>query len=160
MLNIYRNTNEWPSFVPFALFDLPESGRTSGNLRQDLERVFGSYGQSLNGPLAQSSESAQLRDAGSDLIVTIDLPGVSKKDVDLTISGDNIFIRATRTLSPPEGYTAHRRERSSFKFEQAFQLPVAVESKASVANLQNGVLTVTLTKSPNAQPKQITVKAG
>ena len=160
MLNIYRNTNEWPSFVPFALFDLPESGRTFSSLRQDLDRVCGSYEQSLTGPFAQSSENAQLRDAGSDLIVTIDLPGVSKKDVELTISGDNIFIRATRTLSAPEGYTAHRRERSSFKFEQAFQLPVAVESKTAVANLRDGVLTVTLPKSPNAQPKQITVKAG
>ena len=160
MLNIYRNTNEWPSFVPFALFDLPTPGRSFSNLRQDLDRVFGTYEQSLNGPYAQTGENAQLRDSGSDLVVTIDLPGVSKKDVELTISGDNIFIRATRTLSPPEGYTAHRRERSSFKFEQAFQLPVAVESKTAVTNLQDGVLTVTLPKSPNAQPKQITVKAG
>ena len=157
MLNIYRNTNEWSSFVPFALFDLPAPGRSFSNLRQDLDRVFGTYEQSLNGPYAQT---AQLRDSGSDLVVTIDLPGVSKKDVELTISGDNIFIRATRTLSAPEGYTAHRRERSSFKFEQAFQLPVAVESKTAVANLRDGVLTVTLPKSPNAQPKQITVKAG
>ncbi len=160
MLNIYRNTNEWPSFVPFALFDLPAPGRSFSNLRQDLDRVFGTYEQSLSGPNAQTGENAQLCDSGSDLVVTIDLPGVSKKDVELTISGDNIFIRATRTLSPPEGYTAHRRERSSFKFEQAFQLPVAVESKTAVANLHDGVLTVTLPKSPNAQPKQITVKAG
>jgi HSP20 family protein len=160
MLNIYRNTNEWPGFVPFAQFDLPESRRTFSNLRQDLDRVFGNYEQSRNGPFGQPSENSQIRDAGSELIVTIDLPGVSKKDVELTISGDNVFIRATRTLSPPEGYTAHRRERSSFKFEQAFQLPVAVESKTALANLQDGVLTVTLPKSPNAQPKQITVKAG
>ena len=160
MLNIYRNTNEWPSFVPFALFDLPARGRTFSNLRQDLDRVFGTYEQSLNDPSVQAADYAQLRDSGNDLVVTVDLPGVSKKDVELTISGDSIFIRATRTLSPPEGYTAHRRERSSFRFEQAFQLPVAVESKTAVANLQDGVLTVTLPKSPITQPKQITVKAG
>jgi len=160
MLNIYRNTNEWPSFVPFALFDLPARGRTFSNLRQDLDRVFGTYEQSLNDPSVQAADYAQLRDSGTDLVVTVDLPGVSKKDVELTISGDSIFIRATRTLSPPEGYTAHRRERSSFRFEQAFQLPVAVESKTAVANLQDGVLTVTLPKSPITQPKQITVKAG
>ena len=160
MLNIYRNANEWPSFVPFALFDLPARERTFSNLRQDLDRVFGTYEQSLNEPSAQAADYAQLRDSGNDLVVTVDLPGVSKKDVELTISGNSIFIRATRTLSPPEGYTAHRRERSSFRFEQAFQLPVAVESKTAVANLQDGVLTVTLPKSPITQPKQITVKAG
>ena len=160
MLNIYRNPNEWPSFVPFTLFDLPARGRSFSSLRQDLDRVFGTYEQSLNDPTGQAADYAQLRDSGNDLVVTVDLPGVSKKDVELTISGDSIFIRATRTLSPPEGYTAHRRERSSFRFEQAFQLPVAVESKTAVANLQDGVLTVTLPKSPITQPKQITVKAG
>jgi HSP20 family protein len=160
MLNIYRNTNEWPTFVPFALFDSPEFGRNFSHLRQDLDRVFGRYERSLNSPFVQPNEIAELCDTGSDLVVTIDLPGVSKKDVELTISGDNVFIRATRTLTAKEGYTAHRRERSSFNFEHAFQLPVAVESKTTVAHLQDGVLTVTLPKSPNAQPKQITVKAG
>lgn len=160
MLNIYRNSDEWPSFVPVTLFDLPASGRRFSELRQDLDRVFGSYEQSLNEPHAQSSGIAQLRDVGNDLVVTVDLPGISKKDVELTISGNNIFIRAARTLSPPEGYTAHRRERRSFRFEQAFQLPVPVEAKTAVANLQDGLLTVTLPKSPSAQAKQITVKAG
>ena len=44
MLDIYRNPNECPSFVPFALFDLPARGRTFSQLRQDLDRVFGTYG--------------------------------------------------------------------------------------------------------------------
>jgi HSP20 family protein len=131
-----------------------------GHLRQDLERVFGTYEQSLNSPASQVEEDGHLRDSGNDLVVTVDLPGVSKKDVELTISGNSVFVRATRTLSPPEGYTAHRRERSSFRYEQAFQLPVAVESKTALANLQDGVLTVTLPKSPVAQPKQVTVTAG
>jgi len=160
MLNAYRNPNEWPSFVPFTLFDSPGRGRTFSNLRQDLDRVFGTYEQSLNNSSAQPADYAQVRDSGNDLVVTIDLPGVLKTDVELTISGDSMFIRATRTVTPPEGYTAHRRERSSFRYEQAFQLPVAIESKSTLANLQDGLLTVTLPKSPVAQPKQITVKAG
>lgn len=160
MLNAYRNPNEWPSFVPFTLFDLPARGRTVGNLRQDLDRALGTYEQALNNSSAQPAEYAQLRDSGNDLVVTVDLPGVLKEDVELTISGDSMFIRATRTISPPEGYTAHRRERGSFRYEQAFQLPVTVDSKGTLANLKDGLLTVTLPKSPVAQPKQITVKAG
>ena len=160
MLNVYRDANDWPNFVPFTLFDLPARARTFGHLRQDLDRVFGTYEQSLNSPTRQAEEYAQLHDTGNELAVTVDLPGVSKNDVELTISGDSIFIRAARTVSPPEGYTAHRRERSSFRFEQAIHLPVPVESKTASAKLQDGVLTVTLPKSPVAQPKQITVKTG
>lgn len=160
MLNIYRNVDEWPNFAPQALFEWPAPVPTIGQLRQDLDRVFGSYEQSVNGPLAQADENSQLHDMGADFVATIDLPGVSKQDVELSISGNNIFVRATRTLSPPTGYTAHRRERRSFKFEQAFQLPVAVESKTAAAILQDGVLKVKLPKSHDAQPKQIAVKAG
>lgn len=160
MLHKYRNANQWPTFAPFALFDYQTPGRTLGNLRQDLDRVFGSYERSLTDPFEHSAENAQLRDSGTELTITVDLPGISKKDVELSISGDNIFIRASRTLTPPNGYTAHRRERSSFEFEQAFKLPVPVETKNAAAKLQDGVLIVTLPKSPIAQPKQIAVKAG
>lgn len=156
MYNRYRATNDWPSF---ALLDYQSPGRTIGNLRRELERVFGSYESSVDGPAAQSTENAQLRDSGSDLIFSVDLPGVSKKDVDLSICGDNIFIRASRALSPPDGYTAHRRERCPFRFEHAFRLTVPVEIERASAMLEYGVLTVTLPKSPKAQPRQIAVKA-
>jgi HSP20 family protein len=160
MLYRHRNSNEWPTYAPFALFDYQTPERTFGNLRQDLERVFGSYERSLTAPIEHSAENAQLRDSGTDLTITVDLPGVSKKDVELSISGDNIFIRAARTLTPPNGYTAHRRERGSFEFEHAFKLPVPVETEKAEAKLQDGVLIVTLPKAPSAQPKQIVVKAG
>lgn len=160
MLNKYRNSNEWPAFTPFGLFDYQTPGRTLGNLRQDLDRVFGSYERSLTGPLVHAAENAQLQDSGDALTIVIDLPGISRNEVELSLSGENIFIRASRTVAPPEGYAAHRRERSSFQFEHAFKLPVAVEFNTAEAKLQYGILTVTLPKSPTAQPKQIAVKAG
>lgn len=156
MLNRYRAMNEWPTV---ALLDYEAPGRTIGTLRKELERVLGSCERSLNGPFAQFAENAQLRDSGSSLIVTVDLPGVSKQDVELSVSGDNVFIRASRTLSSPDGYTAHRRERSSFRFEHAIKLPVPVELEHADAKLEHGILTVTLPKSPAAQPRQIAVSA-
>lgn len=154
MQNWYRVMNEWPTV---ALLDYQATGRTIGSLRKELGRVLGSRERKLNGPFAQFAENAQLCDSGNDLIVTLALPGVAKTDVELSVSGENIFIRASRTVSPPEGYTAHRRERSSFRFEHAVRLPVPVEVEQADAKLEHGILTITLPKSPAAQPKHIAV---
>jgi HSP20 family protein len=78
----------------------------------------------------------------------------------LSVTGDSVFVRASRDVEVPEGYTPHRRERSSYRFEHAWKLPVPVDSQKADAQMRDGVLTVKLPKSPNAQPKQITVKAG
>jgi HSP20 family protein len=157
MLTQYRNSHDFPHF---SLFDWGSPGRTFGNLRQDLDRLFGVYERSIADPYVNNQENADLRDAGNEIVISVDLPGVSKKDVELSVSGDNVFVRASRTASAPDGYTAHRRERVSYKFEHAWRLPVPVDTQKAEAKLQDGVLTVTLPKSPNAQPKQIPVKAG
>ena len=67
MLNTYPNPNEWPNFVPFTLCDLPTRGRTIGSLRQDPDRVFGTYEQSLHDPSVHATDHAQVRDAGNGL---------------------------------------------------------------------------------------------
>ena len=46
------------------------------------------------------------------------------------------------------------------RFARSFTLPCRVDPERTVAVVQNGVLTVTLPKAAEAQPRQITVKAG
>ena len=156
MLARYRNSNDLPGFAPFSLLEWESPWRAFGSLRHDLNRLFGAYEQTLASPYAEE-RGAEVRDTGSELVITVDLPGVSKKNIDLSISGENVFIKATRPAAAPEGYTAHRRERSSYTFEHSFKLPAPVEATKAEAVLQDGVLTLTLPKSPNAQPRQIPV---
>jgi len=158
MLTRNRNSNDLPRFVPFSVLDWDTPWRAFGSLRQDLDRLFGAYERTLPSSFTNSGDSVELRDTGNAIEITVDLPGVSKKDVDLSVSGDSVFIKASRTATAPEGYTAHRRERGSYTFEQSFKLPIPVETQKAEAKLQDGVLTVTLPKSPNAQPKQIPVR--
>jgi len=160
MLTRYRNTNDVQRYVPFSLFDWETPWRAFGSLRQDLDRLFGAYERSIANPYTGNQETADLRDLGNEVVITVDLPGVSKKDIELSVSGDNVFVRASRAVQVPDGYTSHRRERASYNFEHAWKLPVPVEAHKAEATLKDGVLTVTLPKSPNAQPKQISVKAG
>lgn len=160
MLTRYRNTNESPRFARLSLFDWDNPWKAFGSLRQDLDKLFGVYERSIANPYFTSQDSAELRDTGNEIVISVDLPGVTEKDVELSVSGDNVYVKASRTAASPEGYTAHRRERASFTFEHAWRLPAPVDTQKAEAKLQDGVLTVTLPKSPNAQPKQIPVRAG
>ena len=160
MLTRYRNASESQLFAPLSLFDWDNPWKAFGSFRQDLDRLFGVYERSIINPYVKNQDNAEFRDTGNEIVISVDLPGVNKKDVELSVSGDSVYIKASRTAASPEGYAAHRRERASFTFEHAWRLPAPVDTQKAEAKLQDGVLTVTLPKSPNAQPKQIQVKAG
>lgn len=159
MLDRYRSFNDWPQLSPAGFLNWTSPWRTLDLLTQQLNRAWDEverYGESPTG----YSQAARLNDNGGELELKVELPGVSKDDVELSVTGDSVFIRASRKVDPPAGYTAHRRERSAYAFKHAWKLPAPVDSQKADAQLRDGVLTIKLPKSPNAQPKQISVKAG
>jgi len=158
MLARYRNFNEWPQLAPVSFFAWASPWRTLDAIAQELNRAWDGMDQDQGA--AGSTQMAQLNDKGDELELKVELPGVTKDNVELSVTGDNVFVSASREVEAPKGYTAHRRERASYKFEHAWRLPVPVESEKAVAELHDGILTVKLPKSANALPKQITVKAG
>jgi HSP20 family protein len=98
-------------------------------------------------------------DAGDKLVLEADLPGLGEKDVQLSIHQDVLTMSGERKVEPPQGWFAHRQERAPLKFSQSFTLPCKVDPEKSTAALKNGVLTITLAKAVEAQPRPITVKA-
>lgn len=100
-----------------------------------------------------------LFDAGANLVLKADVPGLSEKDVQVTLDNGGISITGERKVVAPEGYSAHRQERSHLKFSRTFQLPCKVNPEQTTASVKDGVLTVTLAKAAEAQPRQITVRA-
>ncbi len=100
-----------------------------------------------------------LYDAGSNLVLKADVPGLSEKDVHVTLNESGVSISGERKVSPPDGYSAHRQERTSFSFSRSLALPCKVNPEQTEASVKNGVLTVTLAKAPEAQPRQIAVQA-
>jgi HSP20 family protein len=100
-----------------------------------------------------------LYDGGSNLVLKADVPGLSEKDIHVTLNESGVAISGERKVTPPEGYSAHRQERSSFSFSRSLSLPCKVDPEQTQASVKNGVLTVTLAKTPEAQPRQIAVQA-
>jgi HSP20 family protein len=100
-----------------------------------------------------------LFDTGSALLLKADVPGLSEKDVELTINQDVLTLSGERKADAPEGYSVHRQERTPVRFSRSFTLPCRINPENASASIKDGVLTVTLAKAAEAQPRQISVKA-
>jgi HSP20 family protein len=86
-----------------------------------------------------------------------DLPGMTEKDVELSVHDGYLFIRGERKSEKKEGgYDS----RWFGRFEQRIALPASVDPDAAEAKLTNGVLTVTLPKKAEARPHRIALKGG
>ena len=99
-----------------------------------------------------------LADSGDEVLVTAEVPGLSEKDVNVSIEQDVLSIAGERRIQSPEGYSVHRQERDSFKFVRSVAMPCKVEGEKATAMVRNGVLTVALPKVPEAKPKRIEVR--
>jgi len=85
--------------------------------------------------------------------VTLDLPGIHKSDVKITIDGRRVDLEAQAAKpieAPKEGDRVVYTERSAVRYARSFTLPVEVDQAASEASLENGVLTLTLAKKQPA----------
>ena len=88
------------------------------------------------------------------------VPGIDPDDLELTVVGDTLTIRGSRSRSGEnDGETPHRRERESGKFARTIQLPFAVDGNRVQARFENGWLHIELPRSEKDLPRKITVKS-
>lgn len=126
-------------------------------LRRELDRALAGHADSGNE--RQFGARVTLEDNGAAFVVHAELPGLAQKDLDLQVTATTVTLRGERKAEAPQGYTAHRSERSGYRFARSFEVPSKIDPEKVEATLVNGVLTVTLPKAAESQPKQITVKA-
>ena len=91
--------------------------------------------------------------------VKVELPGVSKDDVKITMQ-DNILTIHGEKKQEKESKSSnyHRVERSYGSFQRSFTLPTSVKHDTIEASYKDGILTIALPKAEEAKPKQIEVK--
>ncbi len=101
---------------------------------------------------------ADVKETEDAIVVTMDLPGVEKQDVDISISDDELRVVAEKkaeTEVSEKDY--HKRERTYKRFERMVKLPVAVKMEEAKARLENGVLEITLPKEVVTARKRISI---
>lgn len=102
---------------------------------------------------------ADIRDTNEALIVTMDVPGVDKQDIDITITDDELSVAAERkTETEVAEKDFHKRERTYKKFERMVKLPVSVKIEEAKAKLADGVLEITLPKEVVVSRKRINIE--
>lgn len=124
-------------------------------LNSALDRLFDDTVANVLGSRMHTDAARTARAPALDLnetetsyTVTVDLPGVAKKDVKISVDGRVVTLeaRAQSAHEKKEGERVIHRERSATNFSRSFTLPVEVDEAASQAKLDNGVLTLTLAK--------------
>ena len=94
-----------------------------------------------------STPAVDIKEEGDNLVVTTDLPGINKEDIEIKLKEDMLEISAKSREgkeTEEEGYI--RRERSYTRFYRAVRLPTSVKEEGGTAKMENGVLTIMLPK--------------
>lgn len=135
--------------------------REIGDIQSEVNRLFDTFfGRPVQGgsPERSWAPAADMYETKDELVIKVDLPGMSEKDVQVSITGDLLSLKGQRADSEavkPEQY--FRAERWTGRVERVFQLPIPVQADHVRASYREGVLTVTLPKVEAVKPKEIKI---
>ncbi len=102
-----------------------------------------------------------LHEGPNQFTATVELPGLSKENIAVSVHQVVLSISGERAEEKDLANAGfYRAERSTGRFHRAVALPKAVNVEAITATYKDGILTVTLPKTEEAKPKQITVTVG
>jgi len=132
-----------------------------GNLRDELNSFFdmpfwssfGRTGQLFTG----WSPALDLYESGDQFVAVVELPGMRKEDIDISLHDGTLTIGGERKRESNNSETAQRTERYVGTFRRSILLPTRVDPSKVAATYEDGILKVTLPKAEEAKPKQIQV---
>jgi HSP20 family protein len=102
----------------------------------------------------------EVKETKDAYVFRADLPGIDEKDLELTMTGNRLTIAGKREAETrKEEETWYAYERSYGSFTRSFTLPEGADVEHAEGELKNGVLTVTIAKRPEHQPKKINLKS-
>ena len=119
-----------------------------------FDDVFSRFDSTMPSVFNQMSAwpSVEVVETDKDIRIAAELPGMGEKDVEVSVSDDVLTIRGEKKAEIDDRERAFS-ERYYGRFERRIPLPFEVEDDRAEASFENGVLTVTLPKSPKAEAK-------
>ena len=142
---------------------MPALSEEMFDMRRQINRMFDNL---FRGEAPESADlpsiwnpSVDIAERESEYVVKVELPGVSKDDVRITLEDALLTIRGEKKQEKESKEASyHRMERSYGSFQRSFTLPASVKADKIEASYRDGILTVTLPKADEARRKQIEVK--
>ena len=134
------------------------------SVRDELNSLFESPFWANSTPQAQLfngwTPCLDLYQTTDDIVAVVELPGMRKEDIEISLHDGVLTIGGERKDETPEGDKAARTERFVGKFRRSISLPTRVDSGNVGASYKDGLLTITLPKAEEVKPKQIQVNVG
>jgi HSP20 family protein len=141
-------------------------------LQSDVNRAFADFLRMVNLPLPMASWPGMFTDSvagmrvdveetDKEVRVSAELPGIDEGDIDVRVSDGMLVISGEKRADREADETGYiLRERSFGRVERALPVPDGIDADAAQATFKNGVLTVTIPKTAQAQnsAKRIPVK--
>jgi len=96
-------------------------------------------------------------ETGDALTVVMEIPGVEKKDVEVNVENDVLRVEGRVDFTKYEGLEPLYTEYNVGHFARSFTLSNRIDQQQIVAQLEDGVLTLTLKKAKEAMPRKIAI---
>jgi HSP20 family protein len=133
------------------------------SLRDAMDRMIEEGAWRPPAPFASWGEgglAVDMYETDDNVVVKTSIPGVSADDIEVSVSGDTLTIKAeTKEEAEVKRENYLRRERRHGSYCRSVTLPGGLETGEAEADYTDGILTLTIPKSEEVKPKSIKVKA-
>jgi HSP20 family protein len=92
----------------------------------------------------------------AQFVLEADMPGVNKEGLEVTLEGNELTLTGHRQEGQVKGNLVHRESRAA-DFRRIFELAPDIDATRIAAQIDSGVLTVTLPKAEKVKPRRIAV---
>jgi HSP20 family protein len=99
---------------------------------------------------------ASVIEAGDGYTLEVEMPGVNKDGLDISIENNELTIIGRRLLPTVEGTLIHHESRPE-DFRRTFELDPSIDADKITAKIEQGLVTLTLLKAEHVKPRKITV---
>lgn len=129
-------------------------------MSQEFDAAARAYGEGGEFDEFGGLLAMDIADHGDEFVVTVDIPGYEREEVDVDVTDHTLRIHAEHEAeSEAEEENYLRRERRHRAVDRSTRLPDAVDADGVTATLQNGILTVRLPKAePTREHKHIEIE--
>src|ERR1700722_13680645 len=134
-------------------------------LRREVDGLFFDFARSFGVTPTTGSQmlapKMEVSETDKEIQISAELPGLERKDIDISLDGNVLTIRAERkaeTEAEQKDKNVHVSERSYGVFYRAIELPTSIDASTVQATMSNGVLKIVISKPAQAEAKKIEIK--
>jgi HSP20 family protein len=102
------------------------------------------------------SPPASVTEIGDGYMLEIEMPGVKKDGIEISVENNELTVIGRRSLPAVEGTLIHRESRPE-NFRRAFEIDPSIDAEKISAKIDQGLVTLTLPKAEHVKPRKITV---